>query len=146
MTLSMPKRGKKKREEMELPANVRRGLIAHSEGLSWIEASKVANLTPHAMRQWRKHPDAENFINFAINSSLEESLGTLAQSTPALANRLIKIALDDKTRGYTCVSAIQTAFSILQSGIVDRENKSELKKLREVMERLEGEPSGIIDI
>ena len=147
MTLSMPKkRGKKKREEMELPANVRRGLIAHSEGLSWIEASKVANLTPHAMRQWRKHPDAENFINFAINSSLEESLGTLAQSTPALANRLIKIALDDKTRGYTCVSAIQTAFSILQSGIVDRENKSDLKKLREAMGRLEGEPSGVIDI
>ena len=140
------KRGKKKREEMELPANVRRGLIAHSEGLSWIEASKVANLTPHAMRQWRKHPDAENFINFAINSSLEESLGTLAQSTPALANRLIKIALDDKTRGYTCVSAIQTAFSILQSGIIDRENKSELRKLREAMERIEGEPSGIIDI
>ena len=129
MTLSMPKkRGKKKREEMELPANVRRGLIAHSEGLSWIDAAKVANLTPHAMRQWRKHPDAENFINYAINSSLEESLGTLAQSTPSLANRLIKIALDDKTRGYTCVSAIQTAFSILQSGIVDRENKSELKK------------------
>ena len=145
MTLSM-KRGKKKREEMELPANVRRGLIAHSEGLSWIDAAKVANLTPHAMRQWRKHPDAENFINYAINSSLEESLGTLAQSTPALANRLIKIALDDKTRGYTCVSAIQTAFSILQSGIIDRENKSELRKLREAMERIEGEPSGIIDI
>ena len=37
-------------------------------------------------------------------------------------------------------------FSILQSGVIDRENKSELKKLREVMERLEGEPSGIIDI
>ena len=142
----MGKRGKKKREEMELPANVRRGLIAHSEGLSWIEASKVANLTPHAMRQWRKHPDAENFINYAINSSLEESLGSLAQATPALANRLIKIALDEKTRGYTCVSAIQTAFSILQSGIIDRENNSELKKLREIMERLEGEPSGIIDI
>ena len=142
----MPRRGKKKREEMELPANVRRGLIAHSEGLSWIEASKVANLTPSAMRKWRKHPDAENFINHAINSSLEESLGTLAQSTPALANRLIKIALDEKTRGYTCVSAIQTAFSILQSGVIDRENKSDLKKLREAMERLEGEPSGVIDI
>ena len=146
MTLSMPRRGKKKREEMELPANVRRGLIAHSEGLSWIEASKVANLTPSAMRQWRKHPDAENFINHAINSSLEESLGTLAQSTPALPNRLIKIALDEKTREYNCVSAIQTAFSILQSGVIDREIKSDLKKLREAMERLEGEPSGVIDI
>ena len=132
------KRGKKRREEMELPANVRRGLLAHSEGLTWIEAAKVANITPNAMRLWRKHPDAENFINHAINSSLEESLGQLAQATPALANRLIKIALDEKTRGYTCVSAIQTAFSILQSGVIDRENKSELKKLRELMERLEG--------
>ena len=147
MTLAMPKkRGKKKREEMELPANVRRGLIAHSEGLSWIEASKVANLTPHAMRQWRKHPDAENFINHAINSSLEESLGSLAQATPALANRLIKIALDEKTRGYTCVSAIQTAFSILQSGVIDRENKSEIKKIRRALEQLEGEPIEIVDI
>ena len=147
MTLSMPnKRGKKKREEMELPANVRRGLLAHSEGLSWIEAAKVANITPNSMRLRRKHPDASKFINQAINSSLEESLGQLAQATPALANRLIKIALDDKTRGYTCVSAIQTAFSILQSGVIDRENKSELKKLREAVERMEGEPSGVIDI
>tara|TARA_B100000941_G_scaffold252399_1_gene199482 strand:+ start:615 stop:737 length:123 start_codon:yes stop_codon:yes gene_type:complete len=40
MTLAMPKKiGKKKTEEMELSANVRRGLIAHSEGLRWIEAS-----------------------------------------------------------------------------------------------------------
>tara|TARA_B100000886_G_scaffold176474_1_gene120924 strand:- start:196 stop:330 length:135 start_codon:yes stop_codon:yes gene_type:complete len=30
--------------------------------------------------------------------------------------------------------------------VIDRENKSELKKLREAMERLEGEHSGIIDI
>ena len=97
------------------------------------------------MQQWRKHPDAENFINHAINSILEESLGTLVQATPAPANRLIKIALDEKTR-CTCESAIQTPFSILQSGVIDRENKSELKKLREAMERLEGETSGIIDI
>ena len=70
MTLSMPKkRGKKKREEMELPANVRRGLLAHSEGLSWIESAKVANLNPYAMRQWRKHPDAENFINHVLLKS-----------------------------------------------------------------------------
>jgi len=30
--------------------------------------------------------------------------------------------------------------------LLHRENKSELKKLREAMERIEGEPSGIIDI
>ena len=68
--------------------------------MNQIEASKAANLIPHSMQQWRKHPDAENFINHAINSILEESLGTLVQATPAPANRIIKIALDEKTRGY----------------------------------------------
>ena len=41
---------------------------------------------------------------------------------------------------------MQKAFSILQSGVIDRENKSELKKLTEAMERLEGESFGIINI
>lgn len=50
---------------MEFPANVRRAL-AHSEGLSWIDEAKVANLIPYTMRQWRKHLDAEKFINHAI--------------------------------------------------------------------------------
>ena len=47
---------------------------------------------------------------------------------------------------FAWVLVIQMDFSILQSGVIDRENKSELKKLREMMERLEGEPSGVIDI
>ena len=52
MTLSMPKkRGKPKREEMELPGNVRRGLLAHSQGHNWIESAKIANLTPDNLRK-----------------------------------------------------------------------------------------------
>ena len=74
------------------------------------------------------------------------NLGQFAQATPALANRLIKLALDEKIKGYTAVSTIQTGFSILENGNTDRENKTELRKLREAMERIEGEPSGIIDI
>ena len=40
----------------------------------------------------------------------------------------------------------QDALKCKGSGVIDRENKSELKKLREAMERIEGEPTGIIDI
>ena len=79
--------------------------------------------------------------------SLKESLGTLAQATPALANRLINIALDPKVKGYTAVSAIQSAFNIIQSGIIDRENNVELRKLREMFESLkQGGSSDLIDI
>ena len=37
-------------------------------------------------------------------------------------------------------------FCILQNEITDRENKTDPRKLRESMESIEGEPSGIIDI
>ena len=44
---------------------------------------------------------------------------------------------------YARVLAIQTAFSILQSGVIDRDINSKLKKLTEAMERLEGVPQAI---
>ena len=47
---------------------------------------------------------------------------------------------------YALVLAIQTAFAILQSGIVDRKNKSELKQFRAMMERLESNLSSFIDV
>ena len=134
----MGKRGKLKRSDMDLPPNIRRALLHHSEGHSWIESAKVANITPHALREWRKHPQAIAFVNESINSSLEESLGSLAQATPALANKLITLALDPKIKGYTAVSAISEAFKILQNGIIDRQNKEELKKIREQFRKVKG--------
>ena len=142
MTLSMPK----KRRKGELPKNIRKGLIAKGEGSTWDDAAEIAGVSTYEMQQWRNHPDAESLIQFAMNMSLESSYSYIAKASPALAERLVSIGLDPKVKGYTAVSAIQTAFSILQSGVVDRENKQELKKLRELMERMEGEPSGIIDI
>ena len=130
----------------EIPENVRRGLVAKGEGATWEECAEIAKISRYELQQWRSHPDADNLISTAINYNLEEALGTIAAAAPSLANRLIKIALDEKTRGYTSVSAIQTAFSILQSGVIDRENKTEIKKIRRALEQLEGEPSDIVDI
>ena len=112
----------------------------------FVDTAKIAGLTPHALRQWRKHPDADNLISTAINFQLEEALGVIACSAPSLAKRLVEIGLSDGTRGYTAVSAIQSALGFLQSGVIDRENKSEIKKIRRALEQLEGEPSEIVDI
>ena len=48
------------------------------------------------------------------------------------------IALDKKTRAYAKVTAIDTAFKILQQGITDRENKKEMAAIREALDQLEG--------
>tara|TARA_S200000501_G_scaffold289031_1_gene273811 strand:- start:239 stop:508 length:270 start_codon:yes stop_codon:yes gene_type:complete len=57
----------------------------------FVDTAKIAGLTPHALRQWRKHPQADSFISEAINTSLEEAHGTLSKATPLLAEKLISI-------------------------------------------------------
>ena len=63
-----------------------------------------------------------------------------------IIKRLVDIGLSSSTRPYTAVDAIKTSLTFLQSGVIDRENKSEIKKIRRALEQLEGEPSGIIDV
>ena len=48
----MPKRrGKPKREEIELPNNVRWGLLIHSQGHNRIKSAKIANSTHDNLRK-----------------------------------------------------------------------------------------------
>ena len=44
---------------------------------------------------------------------------------------------------FAWVLVSQTAFSILQSGVIDRENKAEMRKLFRQIEKLEGQPQAI---
>ena len=130
----------------EIPENIQRGLIAKGEGATWEECAEIAKISRYELQQWRSHPDADNLISTAINYNLEEALGTIAAAAPSLANRLVEIGLSDRTRPYTAVDAIKTSLTFLQSGVIDRENKSEIKKIRKALEQLEGEPSDIVDI
>ena len=89
---------------------------------------------------------ADNLISTAINYNLEEALGTIAAAAPTLAKRLVDIGLSERTRPYTAVDAIKTSLTFLQSGVIDRVIKSEIKKIRIALEQIEGEPSEIVVI
>ena len=130
----------------EIPENVRRGLIAKGEGATWEECAEIAKVSRYELQQWRAHPDADNLISTAINYHLEEALGTIAAAAPTLAKRLVDIGLSSSTRPYTAVDAIKISLTFLQGGVIDRENKQEIKKIRKALEQLEGEPSVIVDI
>ena len=95
------------------------------------------------MQQWRSHPDAEAIINTSFNLCLEEAYGVLANAAAALSKRLVEIGLDPKTKAYAATPAIMGCMSILHEGVVNRQNKLEMRKIRESIERLEGEPQAI---
>ena len=148
VTSLMPrKRGKLKREEQTLPPNIQRAFIARANGANWIESAAIGETTTENLRKWRKHPDADGYIQEAINLNLSESHQKFSDAAPALAQELVDIALDKGTRSYAKVQAIDTAFKILQQGITDRENRKELAKIREALDSLEGNRApDVIDV
>ena len=127
----------------EIPENIRRGLLAKAEGKNWEECAEISKISRYEMMKWRKHPDADNLISTAINYKLEEALGIISCSAPQLCKRLVDIGLSERTRPYTVVDSIKTALAFLQTGVMDRENKAEMRKLFRQIEKLEGQPQAI---
>ena len=97
----------------EIPENISRELLAKAEGKSWEECAEIAKISRYEMLRWRKHPDADNLISTAINYKLEEAIGIISCSAPALCRRLVDIGLSERTRPYTAVDAIKTALAFL---------------------------------
>ena len=148
MTSLMPRRrGKLRREEQSLPPNIQRAFIARANGANWIESAAIGETTTQNLREWRRHPQADEYIEQAIKMNLSESHQKFSDAAPALAQELVDIALDKKTRAYAKVTAIDTAFKILQQGITDKENRKELAKIREALDSLEGNRApDVIDV
>ena len=127
----------------EIPENISRELLAKAEGKSWEECAEISKISRYKMLRWRKHPDADNLISAAINYKLEEALGIISCSAPQLCKRLVDVGLSERTRPYTSVDAIKTSLAFLQTGVIDRENKAEMRKLFRQIEKLEGQPQAI---
>ena len=127
----------------EIPENIRRGLLAKADGKNWEECAEISKISRYEMMKWRKHPDADYLISTAINYKLEEALGIISCAAPTLAKRLVDIGLSSGTRPYTAVDAIKTSLSFLQTGVIDRENKAEMRKLFRQIEKLEGQSQAI---
>ena len=100
----------------------------------------------HRPTEWRKHPDANGFLQEAIRSNLDQAHSLFADAAPRLAERLIALGLDERVKGYTAVSAISEAFKILQQGVVDREHRDQLKAIRSTLEQIEGQTPSVVDI
>ena len=139
-------RGKPRREEQELPPKIQKALILRAGGANWNTCAEAVGMSIRTLREWRSHPDAKAFLDDAIRQSLDESHQLLADASPRLAQQLIELALDPKTKAYSKVAAISEAFRILQVGVVDRDQRQQLEAIRETLEALEGGSPEVIDV
>ena len=133
-------------EHEELPPSIQQALVLRAAGASWIDSATGAGIDVRNLRKWRQHPMAEPFLNEQIRGNLQEAQNLFAEAAPRLAERLIKLGLDERVKGYTAVSAISEAFKILQQGVVDKEQRDQLNAIKETLDQLEGGTPNVIDV
>ena len=69
-----------------------------------------------------------------------------ADAAPRLAERLIALGLDPKVKVYTAVSAISDAFKILQTGVVDQQQREQIEAIKAQLTALEDGTPNVIDV
>ena len=125
------------REELDLPPQIQQALVLRAAG---------AGVDVRNLRKWRKNPQAEPFLNEKIRGNLQQAQTLFAEAAPKLAERLIKLGLDERVKGYTAVSAISEAFKILQTGVVDQQQREQIEAIKAQLTSLEDGTPNVIDV
>lgn len=128
-----------KRTDMEeLPPAVVRGMTLRAQGKKWSEAAEIVGCNPTNLSKWyREDERAREIVDSLLREELLSAYATLANKGVAMADRLIAIALDPRTRPYAASGAIKTAFEILEKGLLDREMRQQVEIMRQQLSALE---------
>lgn len=78
--------------------------------------------------------------------NLQQAQTLFAEAAPKLAERLINLGLDERTKGYSAVAAIAECFKILQTGVVDQQQRKQIEAIKAQLTALEGGTRNLIDV
>ena len=132
-------RGRPPISESPLDEGVKQALTYRSNGKSWRESAELANMKYTKLRRWvLENPAAQTFLEERTQDNLDQSHSVLIAAAPKVAERLVEIALDRKTKGYSAVSACEALFRIIDKGITDREQAESLREIRAALHAIEG--------
>ena len=74
---------------------------------------------------------------------MAEAHALLSNAAPDLARWLIQLALNPKVKGYKAVQSISESFRILQTGVIEEENRRQMKKIKDSLESLKNGASAV---
>ena len=132
-------RGRPPIAESPLAEDVKQALVYRSQGKTWKQSAQLANMKYEKLRRWvAGNPAATDFLEQVTQENLNTSHSVLIASATKVAERLIELALDRKTKAYKSVSACEAVFRIIDKGLVDRAQAEDLKEIREMLHAIEG--------
>ena len=87
--------------------------------------------------KWKDLSIAEGYVYEKVKEALAGPYNKFISAGPAVADRLLSIALDPTVKSYAAVRACEAVIRSIERGVLDREMREHITKLREQMALLE---------
>ena len=143
MTIS--KVGRPSISESEVPSHIFEGLLHKSRGRTWADSATAVGIKYQTLKEWvNENEVARQFYkeqlkarNEIIQDNLDNSYELLIAEAPTVANELLKIIKNQKTKGYAKTEAINAFFRIIERGWSDKKMSEALQETKERIDSLE---------
>ena len=115
-------------------------------GMTFEDATSEVQMSSDALRKWRKHPDAQPFLEMVLSENFAPEKNLALSKAQRMIEILAEIAEKPKNKPYSRVNA---ADKFLEKALKFDEahfQRVELKQVREMLEDSETGRSPIIEI
>ena len=130
-----------------VPPKVLTGLTLAASGSSWDDAAAAVGLKAATLRRWhRTDPRCQEFIETVVRENINTANSLLTNALPRLADELVTLALDKNVKPYSRIAAIKEAFGIVNTNVLEAEQRKQLQAIRAHLDRLEDGGSQVIDV
>ena len=130
-----------------VPPKVLRGLTLAASGSSWDDAAAAVGLKAATLRRWhRTDPRCQEFIETVVRENINTANSVLTNALPRLADELVTMAMDKSVKPYSRIAAISEAFKIVNSNVLEAEQRKQLQAIRAHLDRLEDGGAQVIDV
>ena len=90
------------------------------------------------MRRWhRSDTRCHEFIETVVRENINVANSVLTNALPRLADELVTMAMDISVKPYSRIAAISEAFKILQTGVVDQQQREQIEAIKAQLTAIE---------
>ena len=90
-------------------------------------------------------PWEQNLVS-AIKEQHRFGYSVLTNALPRLADELVTMALDKSVKPYSRIAAISEVFKIVNTNVLEAEQRKQLQAIRQLLDNLEDGRSQVIDV
>ena len=112
-------------------------LEARAAGNSWKACTELGGIAVTSLTEWRKLKIVRDTLNEMVRDKLSGATAKLVDATPRIADMLIAVALDERSKPYSRVAAADLVFRTVATHLLEANQQEQIAAIREQLEKLE---------